>query len=67
MLAAAIAELYQVYTGQEMLTRPQQDRGDGNVHLLDGPGRQVLPERGNAPAQPNVAAARGLGGNTGQR
>src|SRR6185436_13265066 len=44
---------------EEMLPRPEQDRADGQMHLVDQPGAQVLPDRRHAAAHPDILPAGG--------
>src|SRR6266481_10048517 len=61
VLGAVIAELCCVDTGEEVLSGAQQDRGDGQMHLVDQPGAKVLPNRGYAAAKSDVLAVGGVG------
>jgi hypothetical protein len=61
VLGAVIAELWSVDTGEQVLPGTQQDRGDGQVHLVDQSCAKVLPDRGYAAAKPDVLAVGGVG------
>src|SRR5215470_17465522 len=57
-LRALVAEGARVDSVQEMLSRAKQDRRDREVELIDQAGLQVLPDRRDAAAETDVAAAR---------
>jgi len=55
-----VAEASDIDPVQQMLSGAEQDRRDGQLHLVDQAGAQVLSNRGNAATQSNVEAARGF-------
>ena len=58
VLRAFIAQSTQIDVVQEMLAGPEQDRSDGEMHLVDQGGAQILPDSGYAATDADVAAAR---------
>src|SRR5262245_29120356 len=62
MLTARVAKLGEIDAAEEMLTRAQQNRGDRKVHLVDQTGPQIVPEGGDAAADADILAARGIEG-----
>ena len=66
MLAHLVAERGHVETGEERLAATEEDGRDDEMHLVDEPGVQILPDSGCASAEADVAAARRLLG-TGKR
>src|SRR5690348_8199 len=62
MLGARITQRRQMDPRKEMLTTAEQDRRNRDVHLVDEPRLEILSHRGNATAELDVEAARGLSG-----
>ena len=58
VLDALVAQRAHVDAVQEMLAGAEQDGRDRQVQLVDETGAQILPDRGYASAQPDVAAGR---------
>jgi len=55
-----VAERAYVDPVQQMLSGAEQDGRDGELHLVDQAGAQVLSNRGNAATQSNVETVRGV-------
>jgi len=62
MLDTSIPERQHVNAIEKMLTRSEEDRRDGDVHLVDQPFAQVLPNRGYAASDPDILPGRGFDG-----
>ena len=60
VLYALIAQRTNIDTVQQMLAGTKQDGRDGQVQLVDKSSAKILPDRGNAATQPDIAAARGI-------
>jgi hypothetical protein len=54
---AFIAQSTQIDAVQEMLPGAEQDRSDGEMQLVDQAGPQILPNRGHAATEADIAAA----------
>src|SRR5580700_2248888 len=61
VLRAAITELWQIETGQEMFARPEKRRGNREMHLVDQARMKVLSDRRDPAAQPYVSFTGGVG------
>lgn len=61
-LKAAVSELRQIDSGEQMLPFPEHYRRKRQMHLVNRPGHQELPDRGNSSADPHIATLRGLRG-----
>ena len=57
VLGARVAKRRRVNPGQKMLSRSEQDRRDGKVHLVDEAGRETLADRSDSSAEPDVLTA----------
>src|SRR5712692_367322 len=62
MLHCFVAQCGQIDTCVESFTGTHENRSDRQVRLIDQPGAQILPNRRDAAAHPNVALARGIPG-----
>jgi hypothetical protein len=62
VLATLIAELGCVDAGEKVFAGAEEDRGNGEMHLVDESRAQVLPDCSDAPAQPDILAIRGFAG-----
>src|ERR1044071_992000 len=62
MLSARITQRRQIEPRKEMLASAEQDRRDRDVHLVNEPRLEILPQRRNAAAELDVEVARGLPG-----
>src|SRR5512141_1316532 len=58
VLFAFVAQGRHIDAAQEMLTGTEQDRSDGKMQFVDQGGAQILPDRGYAAAETDIAAAR---------
>jgi hypothetical protein len=58
MLHALIAQRTNIDTVQQMLAGTKQDGRDGQVQLVDEGSAKILPDRGNAATQPDIATVR---------
>src|SRR6185369_1816534 len=54
VLGTLVTEAYHIDTGKELLAAPQKHRGNHEVNLVDQPGGEVLANRGDAAADPDV-------------
>lgn len=54
LAGAAVAELRHVQPGEKMLAGAEQDRRDREMHLVDQAFLQILPDRGDAAADPHI-------------
>ena len=59
---ALVAQRTEIDPAQKMLPGPEQDGRDGQVQLVNEAGAEVLPDRGHAATQSDVAAACGVPG-----
>ena len=66
VLGDAIAQPEQVDPGEQALAGSEQDGRDGEVHLVHEARLQVLPDRGDAAAEPHVVILGYVAG-TGER
>jgi hypothetical protein len=62
IFGASITEFWQVDAGEKVLPAAEKDRGDGEVQLVDESCTKVLPNRGDAAAEPDILAAGSIGG-----
>lgn len=62
MFGAVIAELWQVETGEKVFPGAEEDRSNGEVHLVDEAGLKVLADGGDAAAKANVLTFGSAGG-----
>ncbi len=62
MFGAVIAELGRVNAFQEGFTGTEEDRRECQVHVIDESGAKVLPEGGDAAAQPDIPAVGSVNG-----
>src|SRR5882672_10615501 len=58
---AAIPKLHRVETSEQAFAGTEQDRSDGQMHLVHESRAQVLLDRRDTTAQPDVASLRSLG------
>jgi hypothetical protein len=56
VLSTPVTELHRVQTGKDMLSRTEQDRRNREMHLVDEPRAEVLPNRLYTPADPDVSS-----------
>jgi antitoxin component of MazEF toxin-antitoxin module len=54
VLAARVSERRQVETRHEMFSRTEENGGDGEVHLVNEAGLQVLPDRRHSSAEADI-------------
>jgi hypothetical protein len=54
VFSALVTEGQRVDACEKMFTRAKDDRADGNVHLVDEPGLEVLANRRDAAAKANI-------------
>src|SRR5689334_1098961 len=57
MLDAFIAELRRVDAGEKMFSGAEQHRRNGQVHLVNQSGTQILPYRRDSAAQADISVA----------
>ena len=57
LLHAFVPQGPEIDAAQEMLPRPEQDRANGQVELVDQAGAQILPDRRHAAAHPDILPA----------
>ena len=62
MFGASIAELRCVDTGKEVFPGAEKSRRDGKVHLVDESRAKVLPNGGDATAEPDISSVGGFRG-----
>jgi len=62
IFGALIAESWQIDAGKKMLSGAEQDRGDCEVQFVDESCAKVLPNRGDAAAEPDILTAGSIGG-----
>src|SRR3546814_6250942 len=60
MLGHLKAQRIEIDPGKKRLAAPKQDRRHRQMHLVDEIGFEILPDRRDAAANPDVAAARCL-------
>src|SRR5256885_2176134 len=56
VLAALVTELCSVETAEKVLSGAEQDGRNRQVHLVDQSGAQILPDRSDPAAEPDVLA-----------
>ena len=58
VLAASVPQRHPVQAAEQVFSAAQQHGADGDVHLVDEPGLQVLPDGGHATTQAHVQVGR---------
>ena len=54
IFCAFVPQRYRIKTGKKMFTGAKQNRGNGDVHLVDQTSLKVLANRMNAATQPHI-------------
>ena len=67
VLNALIAEFWSVDIREKVLSRSEQNRGDGKVHLIDEAGAKILPDRGDSASEAYVSTASRFSGSLKRR
>jgi len=62
VFGAFVAEPRRVDAGEKMFPGAEQDRCNGEVHIVDQSGPQILPDRRHSAAEADVLAAGGVDG-----
>lgn len=60
MPSTLVTQGERVDSGQQVFAGAEEDRADGEVHLVDESGLEVLPDRGDPTTEPNVPTVGGF-------